>query len=403
MKRLGKVFVVSEIFFPDSTSTGYYLTEIARVLTKEYSVTAICSRPPDGNGQEGSERHDGISIIRVGRMSKGGVSLTNRLVSAGWRSMAIGVQLLASCKRDDVLIVVTNPPILPYVVALVSMIRRCKMVLLVHDVYPQAAAAAGLLRADSFVYRLWEAIQRRLYRAAHQIIVLGRDMQELVMSQGILSGQKIKIICHWAEFRAVGASRKKRFDFGRADRVFTLLYAGNLGRTHDKKMLLEVIELGRSALNVRFHFAVSESAAALLRSEISDRHLENVSVSVLHRERCMQGETLALGDASLITFKKGMTGVSVPSRMYNAMAAGLPLIAAADEESELGRIISEEGVGWLSKPGDAKALWSAICEAAGNEPMRTEMGIRARCTAESRFSMEIILAQYAETVREVMD
>ena len=40
-----------------------------------------------------------------------------------------------------------------------------------------------------------------------------------------------------------------------------------------------------------------------------------------------------------------MAGVSVPSRMYNIMSAGKPLLAAADEWSEIGMLVKEEQIG----------------------------------------------------------
>ena len=100
---------------------------------------------------------------------------------------------------------------------------------------------------------------------------------------------------------------------------------------------------------------------------------------------------------------RGMAGVSVPSRMYNIMAAGKPIIAVADEKSELALVVKEEQIGWVVPPGDVDQLVTAILEAHANPARLTEMGQRARQVAETKYSFERVIESYHSLIQGLGD
>ena len=96
-----------------------------------------------------------------------------------------------------------------------------------------------------------------------------------------------------------------------------------------------------------------------LRSQARDRGLAGVRVL----ETLPRSEQLAFlngCDVAVISFVPGMAGVSVPSRLYNVLAAGKPVLGVADEDSELARVIREEGVGVLVAPDRPDELAEAL-------------------------------------------
>lgn len=109
-------------------------------------------------------------------------------------------------------------------------------------------------------------------------------------------------------------------------------------------------------------------------------------------------DTLNTCDVAVISFVSGMAGISVPSRMYNVMAAGKPLIALADENSELALVIKEEKIGWVVPPGDVDRFVAAIREARADPARLAEMGRRARLAVESKYSCEKAVNAYCELI-----
>jgi glycosyltransferase involved in cell wall biosynthesis len=96
-----------------------------------------------------------------------------------------------------------------------------------------------------------------------------------------------------------------------------------------------------------------------------------------------------------------MAGISVPSRMYNVMAAGKPILAVTDEDSELAMVIREAQIGWVIPPGDSTALVDAINEAKSNPQNLRDMSFRARRTAEEKYALAHIIGHYKGLFREL--
>jgi glycosyltransferase involved in cell wall biosynthesis len=108
-------------------------------------------------------------------------------------------------------------------------------------------------------------------------------------------------------------------------------------------------------------------------------------------------------DASLISFMPGMAGVSVPSRMYNVLAAGKPILAVADDGSELEMLVREHGVGWVVRPDDVDGLVRTVESLLDRRQDLPAIGGRARALAERECRLETVVDRYADLVRELQD
>ena len=93
----------------------------------------------------------------------------------------------------------------------------------------------------------------------------------------------------------------------------------------------------------------------------------------------------------------------VPSRTYNTMAAGSPIIAVADEHSELSQVVKEEEIGWVVAPGDIETLQSVILQAADQPETLQVMATRARNAAEEKYSLRIANNKYCQLIEERID
>jgi len=88
----------------------------------------------------------------------------------------------------------------------------------------------------------------------------------------------------------------------------------------------------------------------------------------------------------------------MPSRTYNIMAAGKPILALTDEGSELARVIDEEGIGWHLEPGDAVALEAAILTVYEERTQLAEKGRRARAASEQKYSLTDACEAYRDAL-----
>jgi glycosyltransferase involved in cell wall biosynthesis len=289
--------------------------------------------------------------------------------------------------------------------ALAARVRGARTVLLVQDVYPEAIVAAGMLPADSRIIRTGDRFAQWLYRAVDRVVVLGRDMQRLAWakidgSRANVSGERVVIITNWADLEEIRPSeRPTNALLARLGIVekFVVQYSGNMGRTHDiESVLLAARELEDDP---RFHFLLvgwGAKAAMVKRTIVAERRRNVTQLDPLPRSELP--DLLNACDIAIIPFMPGMSGVSVPSRMYNVMAAGKPILAMANADSELALMVREHGLGWVVEPRDWRCVVATLRSAIDQPAAIADMGRRARTVVERAYSFDDALALYRELV-----
>jgi len=181
---------------------------------------------------------------------------------------------------------------------------------------------------------------------------------------------------------------------------FIVGYAGNIGPLQGIDFLFECVLRLRDQPEVHFIFTGMGNKYAWLEQSVKNRGLKNITL-VGQKPRSDQANFLNACDLAVISLIAGMNGVGVPSRTYNYLAAGKPLLAAVDLDSEVATLVKAESVGWVVQPGQVDAFVSAIL-AAKSDPERLEqMGRRSRELAESKYSFENVLAQYSAFLKSV--
>ncbi len=402
-----KIWIFCELYYPEEASTGYHLTGIAEALAAEFEVHVITGpasqefQPVAAPKQE--ERH-GVHIHRCRGTHRPKDSLPGRLLNMLTRTGAMWLEGLRRVRRGDTMLVVTNPPLLPFAVMLLKWLRGAPFVFLMYDVYPEVLVASGLSRPNSWLVRLGQLANRLLYRQADRLISIGRDMSRLLAEKLRGLEDRLRLIPNWAELESITCQPPEKSQW-RAELElqdkFTVLYAGTIGRTHGVETIVAAAERLREHPGIHILVAGFGAKETYVRQQIDARQLPNLSLHHFNRPRREQGETLAAGDVGLISFMPGMSGVSVPSRMYNFMAAGRALIAVTDAESELAMVVREEQIGWVVPPNDGAALAQVILEAQRNPETVKAMGERAAAVVRSKYSQEKSAAGYRKLFAEL--
>jgi glycosyltransferase involved in cell wall biosynthesis len=404
---MSRVWVISEVFHPDEGATSHYMTWIARGLARRFDVCAISTTPPalsgvtrDANGIEFSE---GISIYRASVPKLRADHFVTRALRAVLSSVRLTAMAWRRIGRGDAVLVVTNPPFLPGLVALICKLKRAKCVLRIDDVYPEAMIAAGVLNPTSLLVSLARGFFRCLYSLADRIIVLGRDMGDVIGKQHPAARQKIEVIPNWADLDSVMPADKGSNELLRALGLtdqFVALVAGNVGRVQGIDTIMEAATLVKDE-GIHILLVGSGARVAWVKQVVNERGLGNVTLAG-SRPRLEQSIFLNACDVALLSLKERMYGIGVPSRLYNYMAAGKPVIGVIDEQSEPALVIREDRIGWVVPAGDAVRLADTLREAKAVGAVRLkEMGMRARAKAERGYARDAIVARYVAVLEEV--
>jgi glycosyltransferase involved in cell wall biosynthesis len=400
------LWVVTELYYPENNQTGYYMTGIAEGLTGKYNVKVICGQPnyaARGTRAAKKDFHRGVEIFRVWSTTLNKDVLIFRLLNMLTQGASIFVKSWLKFNRGENVLVVSAPPSLPFVTALAAKLRRAEYTLVIQDKYPETLVAVGKLKADSIFVKLLNRLNSWLYNGAKKIIVVGRDMRELVYAQlNHNSGREtpIDVIQNWASLEEIEPAPRYENrllqELGLLEK-FVFLYAGNMGHPQD---IESVVECAKKLKNdERFHFLFIGSGVKRkwLEREVKANRLKNITL-LEPRPRSEQSLFLNACDVGLVPLVKKMRGAAMPSRTYNILAAGKPVLALTEENSEVAQVIEEDRVGWYVPPREPEKLLQMIYKIYQEREKIPEMEIRARKTALEKHSLKVAVEKYRESI-----
>lgn len=395
-----RLWVISELYYPEQTSTGYFLTRIAEGLTSTYDVNVICGQPSYSERGElvpYREVRNGAKIFRMKATHFDKDRLFLRIINSLTLTITVIYFALRHFERNDKVLVVTNPPILVPVLGLIGKFKRQKLFLLVHDVYPEVLAATNMIGKNSFAYRILLWIFNSSYKLYGDIIVLGRDMEKLFRDK-LPKSTQITIIPNWADLDEIAPMEPTSNPFALTHGLVgktVIQYSGNIGRTHDIEAILDAAKKLQHRNDIIFLFVGYGGKSELLKSKLDRGLLPNV-IFLPRQPRELLGPMLASASATVIAFMPEMIGISVPSRMYNILAAGVPIIAIAHPDSELCQFIEENDAGWTIPSGDGDHLVEVILGISDRRANVTEKAQNARKSVSLEYSVSNVIAQYKE-------
>lgn len=401
----GRLWIVTELYYPEETSTGYYLTRLAEHLIDDFEVKAICGQPNysrRGTRAPKREFHKNVEIFRASSTTLDKNVIFFRLVNMATLGITILILSLRHFRRGDRVLVVTTPPVLPFMAAAASLFRGSAYTLLIHDNYPEILVAVGKAKAGSLFVSLADRFNRWLFKYAAKIIVVGRDMVDLVARKSDGLDVPIVYIPNWAELETVEplarAQNPLLKELGLNDK-FVFLYAGNMGFPNDIESIVECADRMQTDKRIHFIFLGNGVKRKWLSKEVEKRRLSNVTL-LDPRPRSDQIQFLNACDVGLVSLVDRMKGVSMPSRTYNILAAGKPILAVTEPESELSLVISETNAGFVVPPDHPDQLVQTIGRFLRMDAIEiSEMGERARNAAVTRYSIDVAVESYRSALK----
>jgi colanic acid biosynthesis glycosyl transferase WcaI len=372
---------------------------VVDALAGRHAVTVVCGRPsydPTERHPYYFRRHDrrGKAVVeRVGSTTFPRFKMRQRIWNyLSFTSLSV---LLAPAIKADVVMAMTDPPFQGIVGAFVAGIKRKPYVYNIRDLYPEMAVL-GAIVGPAWWVRFWESLHRWALRRASRVIVLGEDTRERIIAKGI-DPERVVVVRDGARpspaFAGEDHSATKEI---RGGFPFVVLHAGNMGFYGAWETIIKAAALLASE-NVGFVF-VGEGA---LRAEVeaTAKQVANVTFHAF-RPADQVPYVLAAGDLHLVTIKRGLEGVVVPSKLYSILAAGRPVLALAPDTSDVARVVRRVGCGVVVDPDDATALAAAVRELASDRKRLTRMGELALAAAGD-FARDKELQLFCQVVEDV--
>ena len=396
-----RLWIVSELFYPEENATAFILAKIANTLCSKYEVNVICGPSSYSNNKNSDNNHyfeinDQIKIRRVSDTKLDKDKLFSRMCRFLLLSYKLSISLWKNLEKDDVVFIVTNPAPLLLIISLIKKIKKSRLIILVHDVFPENTIPAKIIKdKTSLFYQFLKKIFDYSYQQANLLIVLGRDMKEIMVNKlGKKKDVEVCIIENWAEINKIDVLPENNIDKNKKIRI---QYAGNLGRVQGLMSLLSIIKRVDNN-EISFSFWGDGAIKCEMEQYVKDEKIENVYFGGRY-PRSDQNKVLNDCDIAIITLAEGMYGLGVPSKSYNIMAAGKPILFIGDTNSEIALVIKENEIGFCFETNDVEGIYDFFKELDFNKKLLLEtMGKKARKLAESEYSEEIILKKYLQVI-----
>ena len=405
----GSLVLLCEHFYPEMVSTGMHMTELATRLAEHgWNLTVYTARPAWAN-ERGGERlpremtYGGVRIRRVPTVGSPRGGLASRTV-AGLSFLASATAALWRARRRfEGVIVTTNPPFVGLVGWLFARWFRRPYLLIVYDVFPEFAISLGVLRPGSTVARAWERVTRMILAGASVVVVIGRDMEDLIRRKlPPERHDRIVLIPNWSDERRVHPVPRERNAFRREhglDGRFVVQYAGRLGEKHNLEPLLGAARMLRGT-GVLFQFVGEGAKKERLRALAAADGLDNVEF-LPYQPMDRLAEALSAADLAVVCLEPGHTGISVPSKAYGVIASGTPILGILDPDGEIGQMIKETGCGVLVDPDPAE-IAAAIRELMADGEARAAMGEAGRAAFLERYTLAHAAAAYDRALSSML-
>ena len=396
MRNPGKVVVVSQHYPPDSSTTAAIMSAIAGHLALDAPVLVLSGTSGSASAQPGNSNQP--TVIEIKNWMPGKAALIKRATAEILFIVRVFLALLRRLRPGDVALTVTAPFMLPYAVAAASKLKRARSALILHDLYPDVLVMAGFLRPASILVKAIRGANALMFRGLDAIVIIGRDTEHLLLRYRGLVRDNIRFIPNWATLapavRPIRLDNPYRPLHGR----FVVGLSGNLGFTHDPVVVFEAARLLRD--DAEIHFLLSGWGVGFERLKDMQSETGLPNVTLVDRVDDENLETfLSAANVWLIPYRKNVAGVSVPSRFYNLLAVGRPVVLVSEPDAEAALTVTEHDVGWVVTPGNAEELartlrLASLCE----DQLKAE---RAAAIAR-HFNFAEAMASYKLLVRELL-
>lgn len=240
-----------------------------------------------------------------------------------------------------------------------SIVLRRRFSILMWDVYPDALIMAGI-STRHIIYRIWTRLNNSLFRRAFRIYTIGEVLK--IQLSKYVNPEKIVIIPLWSGISGCEIIDKNKNPFIQEQDLigkFIVQYSGNLGAGHNIETLLEAARLTQYEPDIVYLIIGRGTKVDKVKNSIVQNNLTNCKLLPYQPDNMIR-HSLAAADLNVVLVEDIIASVSIPSKIYNLMAVGSPIISLSSQVSEISKMVNYYGNGCNFEGNDYEGLASFI-------------------------------------------
>jgi len=406
MGRALTVVFVNRFFHPDHSATSRILSGIAFGLAangmKVHVVTSRQRYEDAAAALPATETVDGVTVHRVWTTRFGRAGLPGRVVDYLTFHLFATLKLLNLLAPDDVVVAMTDPPLISVWAALAAKLRRAHLVNWQQDVFPEVAGELGFRALAGAWAWLIRAGRDWSLRTAVANVALGERMAERLRRLVPTGALRVQVIQNYADgsrIRAIDPAQSTlRTAWGLGNK-FVVGYSGNMGRAHEFDTIIAACVRLKAEPGIAFVFIGSGQQRARLEDAVETHRLDNVQLKPYVADAQLT-DSLGACDVHLVSLLPALEGLIVPSKFYGVAAAGRPTIYVGDPAGEIPILLARHNIGTTVRSGDEEGLVAAVLELKQNQERCRTMGTRARRVFEAEWDMAVALDAWRKVIED---
>lgn len=395
-----KILVVCQYYYPEP----FRISDICENLVRNgHEVTVLTGLPnyPEGrildnyrHGKNKQETINGVKVIRCYEIGRGNNKLTLFLnyfsfaVSGSFKAMAIK-------EKFDVVFVNQLSPVMMAIPAIIYKRKHHKKLLLYClDLWPDSLAAGGV-KEESLIYKVFLGISKWIYGNSDLTLVTSSMFKDYFENTLSIKTGQVKHLPQYAE-----DIFSQEVSIKPVSEKFNFVFAGNIGDMQSVDTIIKAAGELRGQSDIVFHIIGDGSKADECKQLTESLNLNNV---VFYGRRPIEEmpEFYGMADAMLITLKDNKTlSYTLPGKVQSYMAAGKPIIGAINGETQ--RIIEQANCGFCCQAEDYKALANLLLQFCNSEK-KDEMATNAQQFYLGNYSKEQFINNLEDALNSLLE
>lgn len=401
-----KILFVSQYFPPEIEAGAFRVSEISKLFSSYgHKVTVLCGMPNFPTGEIPAfyrkkfivrESINGVDIVRIWVYPTKNDGLVKRIIN--YFSFIISATSTSMfLDRFDV-VIATSPPLFTGVIGVfISRIKNIPLIFEVRDVWPESAEALGLL-TNKWVLRFLQGIEKFIYRMSSMVVVVTKGYIENLIKKGVLR-EKLRVISNGVDIDCPKntTGEGKILEKLNVSGKFIVLYAGTHGVSQGLLTLINCANLLRKFKDIVFLLVGEGADKDALMSYNARLKLKNVFfINQIAREKLHK--IMACSNLSVVLLKKNPLFLSVvPSKLYESMAFGKPIVLGVEGEAK--EILETAKAGICIRSENEVDMKEAILSFYNDRNFAVECGINGREFVEKNYSRKMLAKKYENAIQ----
>lgn len=319
-------------------SANYLMEDIACAFKNSGKYEKVVLMVGNPNNVDSVKSH-GIEVVGMYPYER--TSFKSR-----FKSWVIGaIQIVQKVRRnfkDYELFLVSNPP----TIAFSTKFLNNKYSTLIYDVYPNGLSDGGFVKKSNIIYRIWSKRNKRFFAEAEHVYTITEGMKQTISEY--CTTEKIEVVELWGDsslpvLNIPKVENKFLIDNNLVGK-FVVMYSGNIGKGHDLDVLVDVAERLKAYKDIVFLFVGQGYLKPIIEKKVADYGLSNV-VMLPYQDKSILPYSLSCSDISVISTNKQSGKVCIPSKTFDLIKLGKPILCVAEFDSDISRFVKRHMVG----------------------------------------------------------